>query len=372
MQFKNIIGQEVLKQSLIEIVNGNRISHALMFTGPEGTGKLAMAIALATFINCENRGQNDSCGVCPSCIKMKKLVHPDLHFVFPVVKVQGTASVSDSFIEKWRETILETPYLSYNNWLSKMGTENKQAQIYTDESKEIIRKISMKSFEAEYKTMIIWLPEKMNIQASNKLLKMLEEPPGKTLFILVSNTPENILQTIYSRTQIIKFPKLRDIEIKNALEAGYSADKTEGIVNIANGNYAKALLLLDETDNANQNYNYFTNLMRTCYKADILNLYTLVDEITGIGREKQKELLVYFSRMIRENFILNVNKNTEINYMTNKEDAFSSKFHPFIKDSNIEGFYNEVEKAHYHIERNGNPKIIFLDLSFTLIKLLKQ
>lgn len=374
MLFKDIIGQENTKQRLIQTVKEERISHAQLFLGPEGSGKLALAIAYAQYISCENRGENDSCGTCSSCKKYQKLIHPDLHFVFPVAtsKNGNSKPVSDDFINEWRQSIIGNPYIKLNQWFSTIGIENKQGSIYSQESGHIIKKMSLKTFESEYKIMIIWMPEKMNISAANKLLKMIEEPPPKTVFLLVSENAGKIIPTIHSRTQLIKIPKIDDNNIFNAIKNKFDLadNKISDIVRLSNGNYAKALEVINSNEENQKNFNYFTTLTRLCYKADILGLVKFVDAISKIGREKQKNFISYSLRMMRENFILNKNK-AEITYLTDEENNFSKNFNKFVNEQNIMKITKEFNQAFLHIERNGNSKIIFLDLSLKLIKLLK-
>ena len=374
MLFTDIIGQENTKQRLIQTVKDGRISHAQLFLGTEGCGKLALAIAYAQYISCENKGENDSCGMCASCKKFQKLIHPDLHFVFPVAssKSSNQKPVSDDFINEWRQSILDNPYIKLNQWFSTIGVENKQGSIYSQESGQIIKKMNLKTFESEYKTMIIWMPEKMNLSAANKLLKMIEEPPAKTLFLLVSENAGKIIQTIHSRTQLVKIPKIDDNSLLNALKNNFELDedKLSDIVHLSNGNYAKALEVINSNEENQHNFNYFKTLTRLCYKSDVLEVVKFVNIISKIGREKQKNFISYSLRMMRENFILNKNK-PEITYLTSEENNFSKKFNTFVNERNIMRITREFNQAFLHIERNGNSKIIFLDLSLKLIKLLK-
>ncbi len=374
MLFKDIIGQEEIKQKLIQTVKEERISHAQLFLGPEGSGNLALAIAYAQYISCENRGEHDSCGTCASCKKYQKLIHPDLHFVFPVASTKSSNQkpVSDDFINEWRQSILDNPYIKLNQWFSIIGVENKQGSIYSQESGQIIKKMSLKTFESEYKIMIIWMPEKMNISAANKLLKMIEEPPAKTVFLLVSENAGKIIQTIQSRTQLIKIPKIDDENLFNAIKNEFNLDdnRISDIVRLSNGDYSKAIDIINSIEENLINFKYFTILTRLCYKAEVLEIVKLVNEISKTGREKQKNFLSYSLRLMRENFILNKNK-PEITYLTNDENEFSKNFKNFINERNIMQITKEFNQAFLHIERNGNSKIIFLDLSLKLIKLLK-
>ncbi len=373
MQFKNIIGQQQIKQQLIRTFNENRLSHAQLFTGPSGLGKLGMAIAFAQYISCSNKTQNDSCGNCSSCKKYSKLIHPDLHFVFPVVSGKGfTKPVSDHFIDLWRQQLEQSPYFSLNDWYEKLGVDNAQGMIFADESNEIIRKLSLKSYEGGYKVMLIWLPEKMNEYCANKLLKIIEEPLGKSLFLMVSEEPKKILKTILSRTQMIQFQPIDKDSLFQAIKENSDLDKTEAenIIRLSAGSYRKAKKLLEKMDENAENFDYFTSLMRHCYSRKINDIMACTEELSGIGRERQKNFLNYCSRLIRENFIMNLHEK-KINYLNGKELNFSQKFSPFINERNVRQIANELSLAHRDIERMGNPKIVFLDLGLKLVKLLR-
>ena len=375
MQFKEVIGHNKIKEKLIHTIKGNRVSHAQLFLGSEGSGNLALAIAYAQYVSCENKQENDSCGVCPSCTKFQKLVHPDLHFVYPVStsKTVKKDPVSDDYIAQWRETIIENPYINHNKWYEIIDVENKQGIISKNESYEIIKKLNLKTFESEYKIMIIWLPEKMNASAASKLLKLIEEPPSKTLFLMVSENSEQILPTILSRTQLIKIPKIDSESMRNALcdRFGLSPEKANDIAHLANGNYFDAQNLISSTEEDNDNFDQFTQFMRLSYQRKVIEIINWVDEISRIGREKQKSFLAYSLRLVRENFMLNIN-NKELVYLTKKELEFSEKFSQFINQENVYQIYEELNKAHSDIEMNAYNKIVFLDLALKIIKLIKK
>jgi len=374
MHFRDIVGQESIKERLIQTVKENRISHAQLFFGPEGVGKLPLAIAYAQYISCLDPREDDSCGVCSSCFKYNKLVHPDLHFVFPVVKSTGNQNpVSDNFLAEWRKMITENPYFNVNQWYESIGAENVQGSIYVHESAEIIRKLSLKTFESEYKIMIIWLPEKMNISAANKLLKIIEEPPPKTLFILVSENIDLILQTIQSRTQLVKIHKIDNHSLISALKKQFSfeEDKAVDIVRLSDGNFINILNNVHSNNEHSFYFQEFMNLMRKSYANNVVDIIPWVDKIATIGREKQKSFLEYSLRMVRENFLLNNNLKS-MNTMLHDETEFSNKFHIFINQNNVLEISDELNKAYYHIERNGNPKIVFADISLKLSRLLRK
>lgn len=373
MQFKDVIGQGAIKKRLIDSVKDSRVSHALLFSGGQGTGKLAMALAYSQYLNCRNPSDTDSCGECPSCKKYQKLIHPDLHFVYPVVKSPKFKDpVSDNFIDKWREQVLKNPYFNINIWNGNIDVENSQAQIYVTESNEIIRKLNLKTYEAEYKVMIIWMIERMNVQCSNKLLKILEEPPPKTLFILITESDEQLLATIRSRTQLVKFPAIDQESMIKALEKNPSTEgkNLQGLAHLANGSYIAALDLLTPDEDTTAYFEQFTKIMRLTYKRDWMSIFDWVDEVSSTGREKQKSFLLYSMRMIRENFMLNLNQ-PQIVFLNGQEKSFSEKFSPFINERNILIFADELEKAYRDISQNGNPRIIFLDLSMKITKIIK-
>lgn len=375
MQFKEVVGHQNIKEKLIHTIKENRVSHAQLFLGSEGSGNLALAIAYAQYIACENRQENDSCGVCSSCLKFKKLAHPDLHFVYPVATSKDVKKdpVSDDYIAKWRESILENPYLNETKWYEIIDVENKQGIISKNESYEILKKLNLKTFESEYKIMIIWLPEKMNAFAANKLLKLIEEPPAKTLFLMVSENSEQILATILSRTQLIKIPKIDTDSITASLcdNFGLSPDKAKDIAHLANGNFYEAQNLIHSENEENYNFEQFTALMRLSYQRKVIELIEWAEEISRIGREKQKNFLNYAIRLVRENFMLNLQRN-EIVYLTSKEYSFSEKFSQFINQENVNQIYEVLNRAHSDISMNANNKIVLLDMALKIIKLIKK
>lgn len=375
MQFKEVVGQKNIKEKLINTIKENRVSHAQLFLGSEGSGNLALAIAYAQYISCENKQENDSCGVCPSCVKFQKLVHPDLHFVFPVATSKTILKdpVSDDYLVQWREAIIENPYLNQNKWYEIIDIENKQGIISKNESYEILRKLNLKTFESEYKIMIIWLPEKMNAFAANKLLKLIEEPPSKTLFLMVSENTEQILSTILSRTQLIKIPKIDKGSMMNAMcdRFGLSPEKAEDLVHLANGNYFIAQKLIGSTEEDHFNFDQFAHFMRLSYQRKVIELISWVDEIAVLGREKQKNFLFYSLRLIRENFMLNI-KNKNLVFLTKEELAFSEKFAQFIHQGNVYDIYEAFNRAYSDIEMNAYNKIVFLDLALKILKLIKK
>jgi DNA polymerase-3 subunit delta' len=370
MLFKDIIGQQAVKDRLIRSVKEGRISHAQLFLGPQGSGSLAMAVAYAQYICCSNKRETESCDQCSSCIKYNKLVHPDLHFVYPVALSKDVRTSSD-VITEWRSAFLSNPYISLFNWFEQLNAENKQAIIGVEESGDILRKLSLTTYEAEYKIMIIWQAEKMNQAAANKLLKILEEPPDKTLFLLICENEEQLLRTIVSRTQLIKINKIKDEELADALVVNneLSPEAAQKIAHLADGNYTEALLLISENENAAQNLVSFQKLMRASLKFDPKAVMVWIDEIAAAGRERQKNFLNYALHIMRESLVLNYADASLIKLGADEQD-FVKKFSPFIHVSNVERFIEELNSAHYHMERNANAKILFMDLAFKFNELL--
>jgi len=372
--FKDVIGQAAAKQRLIQEAQEGRIPHAQLFCGAPGTGKLPLALAYARYISCPNRTETDACGTCPSCVKWNKLVHPDVHFMFPIVKsAKGKKEVCDDYITNWRHLLLTSPYFGLNHWLNEMDAENGQAIIYAKESDEITRKLNLKSSEGGYKTVIVWLPEKMHEVCANKLLKLLEEPPEKTLFLLVSETPEMLLPTILSRTQRFNIPKIEEADMTEALQQKYGvrpAD-SEVIAHLANGDFIKVLETIHLNEENELFFDLFVSLMRLSYQRKIREMKQWSEQVAAMGRERQKNFLTYCQRMIRENFILNFHRK-EMNYMTIGEQNFSARFSPFVNERNVMGIMDELSEAQIHIEQNVNARMVFFDFSLKMIVLLKQ
>jgi len=374
MDFSSIIGQQNIKSHLIKTVEQNRISHAQLFLGNEGYGGLPLALAYAKYIMCTNKNGDNSCGECPSCRKIAKYEHPDLHFVFPVVAPKnGKKPVSDSFIKEWRQFLLSNPYGTYNNWLNYLDAENKQAIIRVDEGKEILKKLNMKSFESEYKVMVIWFPEKMNNETSNKLLKLIEEPPPKTLFFLVAQNSQFIISTILSRTQLIKINRITEDDLFIGLKQIHKLDdeKARQISRLSEGDYTLAKEYIESSVDTKFNFDQFVLMMRLSYTGKMVELIKWVNEIAAAGREKQKAFLAYSLRMVRENLVINQNQK-ELSRMSADEGGFAEKFSNFIHPANAPYLSSELDRAFLHISRNANAKVVFLDLCIKLNKFLKM
>ncbi len=382
MLFKEIIGQEATKAQLRQAVREGRIPHAQLFTGISGIGKLQLALAYAQYLNCPNRTDEDSCGRCPTCLQYQHLQHPDLHFVFPIVKTDSADTCND-FLEPWRKIILEKHYFDLDDWHAALGVETKQSMIYEKESGEILRKLSLKAYGDGYKIMIIWQPEKMNAATANKLLKILEEPAPKTVFLLVSEHPEQMLATILSRVQTVRIPRLETETIAEALvRRGIAASRTTDIARIANGSFLAALKKAGESEENQQELRDFVALFRDAYTVGVLrdpqkkyeslkHLRQWSLDMAATGREKQKHFLQYAQQQVRENFIRNIGQ-PELNYQMEEERNFSVKFAPFIHSGNVEAIMNQLDLAERQIEQNGNAKMIFFDLCLQMIILIKK
>ena len=377
MQFKSIIGQKSVIQKLLTSIHENRVAHTQLFLGPEGCGSLALAIAFIQYINCQDKTNDDSCGVCPSCIKFQKFSHPDLHFYFPTttndaVKKEPKSSL---FLNDWR-SYLEScgAYPTQNGWYEKLGVGNKQGTIYTRDATDITHEISLKSYEAEYKAFIIWMPEKMHESASNKLLKTFEEPPQKTLILLVGERYELLLPTVRSRAQLVKFSPLTDIEVAEALFSATEAteESAKDIALIANGNWNQALEIYENTEETKSNFRLFRDWLRLCFRpGNYIELLKMNGELGRIGREKQKRFLKYGLETIHNSILHNQNNSSKVK-KSGDELSFSEKFAPYITPNNQSQLYELLNESIYHVERNAHGGILFSDLSFKINDLLKN
>ncbi len=370
MYFRDIIGLQDVKQHLVQSVKQGIIPHARLFYGPEGVGKLPLAIAYARYLNCENRGEGDACGNCPSCHKFDKFSHPDLHFVFPVVK----SKTSDEYLPEWREFLHTQQYFNLNQWLNYINAENAQGVIYAKESDEITKKLNFKQYEGLYKIMIVWLPEKMHDACANKLLKLVEEPPENTLFLLVSEDPENVLPTIQSRCQPLNIRRIEQEEMVAVIVRKYGLEERAAvsIARIAGGSFSKAMNLIKSSDDNDYFFALFKEMMRAAISRNIKSIKNIASELAAIGREMQKSFLLYSLRLFREYFISNLNEPCLV-YLREEEELFGVKFAPFVNEKNIVDFNDEFSLAFRQIEQNGNAKFVFLDLCLkTTTMLLKK
>lgn len=378
MLFKNVLGLEHIKNHLVTTAETGRVAHAQLFVGPEGSGVLPMAIAYAQYLLCgntggENEGPNSVCNT-----KCNSLTHPDLHFAFPVSnsdKIKSHA-VSDHYLEEWRQFVKEQPYGNLFDWYRLIGIEKKQGQIGVDEAQDMVKKLSLKSYEGGYKVLIVWMAEKMNVSAANKLLKLIEEPPNKTVLLLLAEDEEQIINTIRSRCQILNFPPLAEQVITDELLArGVAQTEALTIALEANGNFNKALDLLNKDSEDLVFERWFVQWVRSAFKAKgnkgaIQELILWSEEVSKTGREVQKKFLGYCLTMMRQALLLNY-KAKELVYTKVHMEGFDlNKFAPFVHENNILDIVKELEEAIFHVERNGNSKLIFTDLSIKLTRLL--
>ncbi len=381
MLFSEVLGQKHIKNHLTTSVDAGRIAHAQLFVGPEGSGTLPMALAYAQYILCsningENTGGNASCN-----LKFKNISHPDLHFAFPVTTSDKVKSkpVSSFYLEEWRQLLNQQPYGNLFDWYKLLGVDNKQGQIGVEEALKIVKSLALKSYEGGHKIMLIWMAEKMNTAAANKLLKLIEEPPEKTVFILIAEDEEQIINTIRSRCQVLHFPPLSEDAITEALVKNYHIETSVAtkIAHQANGNYNKACDLIYQDSEDIQFEKWFILWVRSAFKAKgnksaIHDLISWSEEIAKTGRETQKKFLSFCLNYFRQALLLNY-KATELVYLEPKSESFKlENFAPYVHDSNILDISHELQEAIYHIERNGNSKIILTDLSIKLTRLLHK
>jgi DNA polymerase III subunit delta' len=367
MLFSNITGYTSLKEQLVRSVTENRISHAQLFHAPPGSNALAMAVAYARFVLCKNRGENDSCGTCPSCIKINGLAHPDLHFSFPTLVKDKEDSASADNVKTWRDALKETPFMDLRHWASLLEDENKIPIIHVKEAGSILGRLALKSYEGGFKILVMWMPESMNTETANKLLKILEEPPEQTLFVLVSFRPEALLPTIISRTQVIKFPTYTEEEITAWAMQKYSLPEAgaRGTAMLAEGNMMEAWRFIQDQEEGNTWLVFFRDWMRRCYKFSPVELFAMADEFADFGKVGQRTFLQYAARMFRESMMMNYTGG-ELNRITEEEAAFLQNFGKYIGGNNIAYMLEEIDQVIYHIERNVNARMAFINLSMKM------
>ena len=378
MKRNEVIGQEEVWQRLTEMVREERLPHAIMLCGPQGCGKMALALAFASYLICQNReGHDEACGECRQCKMLEKWGHPDLLFSYPTIKTPNMGSehkpVSEDFAEEWRNMISRSPYFNIEQWMTEIGAENQQAIITAGESDELNRKLSLKSSQGGYKVSVIWLPERMNIECANKILKLIEEPPSHTVFIMVSENPDNLLETIRSRVQRIDVKKTDNESIQKALVSKYGItdDDAMRVARLANGDWLTAVGELT-ADSENKDFLAdFQSLMRLAYQRNVRELKRWSDNINSYGREKQKRFLTYFLRLIRESFMYNFQQ-PDLSYLTSQEEAFTANFARFVNENNILQINELANKAIRDISQNANGKIVFFDMALQMIVLLIQ
>lgn len=374
MLFSEVVGQDDIKRRLLAEVHGNRIPHALMFCGPAGGGTLPLALAFARYLLCASPTETDACGTCPSCRMTQGYAHPDLHFSFPVVRYKDAEhSVSDVYLEKWRKRLNENPYFDLSDWLSDMEAGNQQAMIYAAESDAIQRRLSLKSSQGGRKVLILCWPEKMRVECANKLLKLIEEPPAQTVFLLVSEAPDKVLPTILSRTQTIRVPALEQAALERVLAEKHrlAPEEAAGMARIACGSYTAALKALTANSEKALFFDLFVMLMRLSYLRKIKEMRKWSEQVAGLGRERQKDFLAYCQRLVRENFIYNFRRE-ELNYQTREENDFSKNFARFVNERNVIPIMEELSAAERDVEQNVNPRMVFFDFALKMIVLLIQ
>ena len=365
MRFSEVIGQKEVQERLIQMVREERLPHAIMLCGPAGSGKMALAVAFASYLLGEDNAM------------VQKLEHPDLHFTYPTIKLPSMSSdhkpVSDDFAREWHELIMQGPYFTLDEWLTAIGAENQQAIITAGESDDLVRKLSLKSSQGGYKVSIIWLPERMNIECANKLLKLIEEPPSQTVFIMICEEPDKLLETIRSRVQRIDVKKIASEDIRQALieKRGIDENSAQRISRLANGSWLKATEALMAGSENEQFLDLFIMLMRLAYQRKVRDLRRWSETMSGFGREKQKRFLIFFLQMLRENFMSNF-QNSELTYMTQEEENFAKNFARFINEGNILPLYDLANRAIRDIGQNANSKIVFFDFALQMIVLLIQ
>ena len=371
MQFRDVVGQVNVKEKLIHGVLKNKISHAQLFIGDSGYGSLGLAIAFSQYILCENQSKEDSCGQCPACKKINELQHPDLHFSFPTV--QSISKTSNPFHEDWREQVKETPYFSLFDWIKKIDVKERKPIISVDESLEIQRKLKLKSYEGGYKIMLIWMAEEMNTQCANKILKILEEPPKKTLFILLAKDEGRLLDTITSRCQILRVNRISEPELKLHLEKHFRLNKEEAdsVASFSEGNIIKAQEMINLGEDEQVLKDHFIDLMRSSYKKNVIDMMNWADEMAQSGKERQKIFLLYTSHMLRQCIVKNYAGDEHIK-VSESELSFLDKFSPFINGNNIRDFMKSIDEAYYQLERNANAKILFTLLCFQSMRMLHK
>lgn len=358
---------------MLEMYANKRVPHAMLLLGNDGAGTLALGLAFAQYINCTgDKSNGDSCGTCPQCRKFAKIMHPDLHCIFPVVKKDESTS-SDTFIDEWRTMICRTPYFDLSQWNDEIGA-NKQTLISKNDALSIHQKLSMRPYEAQYQVLLMWRPELMNEAASNKILKILEEPPTNTIFILASSSTSDILPTILSRTQTLKVPPIAEEALTQHIATTYKLSESDAqrIAHMAEGSFVKAMQIIDSSQQTSDNLEFFMQIMRCCYVANVTNMMKISENATKtFTREQMKDKLNYMLRMLRESFVMNLNT-PQLNFVTPQEETFLKKFAPFIHINNIMQLSEIVNEAIAQVEQNGNVNMIMMNMLLQITIHLKK
>lgn len=373
MKFSDIPGHDDAKRRLRDMADSDRIPHALLLEGMEGIGKLQMARTFAQYVHCQHKQNGEPCGVCPSCLQHQTSNHPDLFYSFPVFKKTSDTVYSDEYITEWNEFLGHSRFHSFEDWLKFLNPGTKQPVIYNSEGNRIIHKVSVKSYSAHYKIMIMWLPEKMKAECANRLLKMIEEPYENTVLLFVSNMPEGILPTIYSRVQRVRMKRLPDDLVAENLTNNMAVDSqtARSLAALAEGSVTKAIGLMASAADSMLFLDMFKQLARLAYVRDVKGLKIWSEEVAEMKREKNVLFLSYLNRMFRENYIYNIGNHT-LNYLTGQEEAFSAKFCPFINERNVELIAHETDRAATDISRNANAKIVMFDYALRMVVALRM
>lgn len=375
MRFAEVDGHDDLKHKLVETIRHDRVSHSQLFFGPEGNGGLLLAMAFAQYLLCDNPTQTDSCGQCVSCRQVQSFNYPDIHYVYPVAKTakSGDKVLSTDYAEDWHNIIREDKYFGLYRWLEFLGVENKQAQIGVPESEEIMKKLSLKSYSGKQKILIMWMPERMNVQAANKLLKLLEEPPQKTLFLLVGEDPERLLNTITSRCQKVYIPKYDLTSVHEFLQKEEQLDSGAAgvIARISEGNMAQAKRLAERSETYRSYATLFSSWVRACYSADVKHIIDWAEECGRFEREKIKDFLTFCSNTFRDSFNIHYGNDHEMNAVFKEINFELKKFSPFTHLTNTPKILDSIDGAAYDISRNANPRLVLTDLSLNMARHLR-
>lgn len=371
MLFKEVIGQSSLKEHLVDEIQQDKISHAQFFLGKMGYGGLPLALSFVQYILCSNKSSNESCGECSSCHKVEKLQHPDLHFSFPTV--QTVSKTSTPLLEEWRDQIKQNPYFDLKTWVKRIDSKERKPIISVHESQEIVKKLTLKSFEGGYKIMLIWMPEEMKVECANKLLKILEEPPKDTLFLLVGESSDKMLQTILSRTQIVNIPRLDIDDVANFLKnnKGQHGEGALSVASRSDGDLIETLELISDHEESETLYKLFVQLMRVCYKKDVIPMMDWADAISMATKGTQKQFLKYALHMFRQSILKNYTDD-QLTRLSSEEDDFLKNFARFISGNNLADFMKTFDDAYYELERNANPKIMFTYLCFQVMRYIHK
>ena len=374
MYFHDVIGQDDLKARLTDTARRGIIPHARLFCGRTGSGTFPLALAYARYLNCSDRTDTDACGKCHSCRQYDALAHPDLYFTFPIVAdKKRKRTVCDDYLGEWRAMLTEHTYFDLDEWLDRMETAGKQALIYAEESDQMIRKTSLRIYEAQYRVLIVWMPERMHAACANKLLKLIEEPPARTVILMVSDAPDLILGTILSRTQRLDVRPIEADALTRALEQrnGLPPDAARRTAHLAHGDLLAAERIMGQDERERLFLDFFIRIMRNAWKRDVRAMKQTADELAALSREQQRAFLAYCQHLVRENFVRRF-QSDDLNYLRPDEAAFSARFSPYVNERNVFDFAAELADAERHITQNGNAKMIFFDLTLRITVLLKK